>query len=143
MGRLQAAEQVCARLRGIGSLLRIAQGRLGHEIAGQHDQIGMQIIDEGNGRPDRVNGEVRVVMEIAEQGDIESVEVGWPPPQPNFAPHELWAIRLNENAVGAERGNTRARCQTDELSPVNRKQWQSVFWVLRYLRLGQLSPISG
>jgi hypothetical protein len=136
MGRLQPPEQMGARLGNIGSLRMLTKKRLGHEITGQNDQFRMQLIDEGNGGTDRVDREVRVVMEVAEQCDVESVEVRWPATQPNFASHKLWAIGLNEQAVGAERGNTRARCETDELSPVNRKQWQSVFWAT-YLRLGQ------
>ncbi len=132
VGRLEIAEQPGTRLGCRCRRGMFAKERHRHEIASQYDQLGTESIDYGDCRTDRVNREVGIVMEVAEQRDIESVEVSRPAAQTNFAPHELWAIGLNENSVRSESGYTRARCETYEFSSVNRKKRQSMFWVLRF-----------
>ena len=87
-------------------------------------------------RFNRVNGEVRVVVEITQKRDGEAIETRRPASQVNLLFDELKAIGLDEDSVCGERTDSRGRCEPDQISAADTKRCQSVFerHTLEYIR---------
>src|SRR5580658_1024373 len=115
--RLHLAQQLGARFRGGRARSRIAEQRRGNEIPGQHDHFGVQSVDHGDRRPQRMDGKIRVVMEVAKQRDGEAFQPRRPAPESNFLAHDSRTVRLEQRGVGGQGGYAGGGCEADKSPP--------------------------
>ncbi len=73
-----------------------------------------------------MNGEIRIVMEVAELRDGEAIQPLRPAPESNFLTNNSWTVRFHQRGIGGERGHTSGRCEANEFSSGRRKKRQSV-----------------
>src|SRR5258708_10341833 len=83
-----------------------------NEISGEHNQIGTEIVDHGDRGVQWVDRKIRVVMEIAEQRDGESIHALRPARQEKVLAHNARAVRFEQDGIPGKRyrasGSSRA-----------------------------------
>lgn len=102
MRRGHTAEESSARFGREGSLSFVPDQRQGNEVASEHDQIRTKAVDQGNSGVQRMDGEERVIMEIADQGEGEAVEPFGPARQKKILAHDVWEVGLDQYSVPGE-----------------------------------------
>ena len=131
-------QQLGARFGGRSRRGRIADPRHAHEIPRQHNQFSAQTIHHGDGRAQRMDGKIWVVMKVAENRDGEAVQPHRPAPQHDFTAHDHGAVRLDQRGINGQCGHASGRCKPDESPPRRRKKrqkWCRTFYqVLRGTR---------
>jgi hypothetical protein len=97
--------------------------RHGDEIAGEHDQFGLEAIDRIDAEMDWLDGEVLVVVEIAQLGDGEAVECGRQAPKRDFETDQVGAVGFakSRSSPGGTGGNGR----TPSYQKFSSRDWKS------------------
>src|SRR4029077_18905293 len=95
-------------------------------VPGQCDQVGAESIDHPDGRPQRVSGKVRVIVEIAKERDGEAIEARRPAPERDFLPYKTGTVRCKKDSVGSERSCCGSQGEADKFSSGRGKKRQSV-----------------
>src|SRR5579863_7983038 len=113
---------------GVGGSLCFStvEGGRGNEISCEQDEIWMKSVHHRHRCPERMSREILVVVEVAQQGDGETLQLGRPTPQSNFPAHESRVIGLEESGIGDDRGGPRDCCAEDKLSSADRRKRQSI-----------------
>jgi hypothetical protein len=100
--RGELAQEAGARLgRECASAVMAAPGNR-NKIAGEHDEIGTETIHDGDGGVQRVDGEVRIVMEIADEGDGEASEAFRPTGQKEILANDVGVVGLEQDSIRGE-----------------------------------------
>jgi hypothetical protein len=125
MRSLHLTQQAGARF-GIGRTLLITSGQ-GHrdEVADERDQVRMQTVDHPDCGLQRMRGEVRVVVKIRKESDRETVKPLRPAGKRDWHANDARVIGLDQDGVGRDGSDARARRESDESTPGGTKKWQS------------------
>jgi len=100
-------QQRGARIGGQRAFAVVAECRHGNKISGKHNQVRMKSVDHGDGRMQRMHGKKRIEVEVAEQGDGESVKTLGPAAKIKILPDDARTVGGDENGVAGQRERTR------------------------------------
>jgi hypothetical protein len=93
------AQQASTRFGGRRGFFLVSREGNGNEISREHNQIGMKVVNQGYGGMQRMDGKIRVVMEIAKQRDGEAIHPFWPARQEKVLAYDARTVGLEEDSV--------------------------------------------
>ena len=114
MRALDAAENLRA---GIAELrTNVArQWAIGYEVAGEHDDVGVERVDAADDLAYEVGFRVLVVMDVADLSDAEAVECRGQAAQPDSLLNDFEMMAIPESGVGHESAAGCERGESNEL----------------------------
>jgi len=86
------AKDVSAWFGGQCRFCLVSEQRHGNKIPSQHDQVGMETVDQRTRRMQRVHRTIRVVVKVAQESDGETVKPFGPARQREILVHDARAI---------------------------------------------------
>ena len=97
-----------------------------NKVSGEHDKIGTKAVDHGDRGAQRMDGKVRVIVEIAEQGNGKAIQTFRPARKEKILAHDARTVRLEQNRISGKRDGADCGGAAKELaSLVGRKDKQT------------------
>src|ERR1700753_2596186 len=115
MRALDTAENLRA---GIAELRAnaVRQWAIGYEVAGEHDDVGVERVDAADDLAYEVGLRVLVVMDVADLSDAKAEECRWQAAQPDGLLHDFKMMAIPESGVSHESAAGCGRGESNELA---------------------------
>lgn len=120
MRRAKLFQQFGTGFGGRGGIAHPTYAWVRDKVAGQDDEVGMEVVDFANRMPDGMNRKIRIVMKVAEQRDLESVEPRGPAAEINVFANDSREIGCDQNRVCSNSANSGGYCPLQKLPAVKR-----------------------
>jgi hypothetical protein len=97
----------------------------GDKVSGEGDQIGVKAVDHGDGGAQRVDREIRIVVEIAEHGDSEAIQPFRPARQEKLLADDARPVRGQQERISDNRERTGGGSGAKKLASCGGNQQQT------------------
>src|SRR5258708_34253754 len=81
----------------------MSDNRYRNEVPCERDKLGTKAVDHRNSSVKRMNGKIRVVMEIAKQSDGETIQPLGPARQEKVLTQNARTVRLQQGCIASNR----------------------------------------